>query len=323
MVVKRRSRNTRRTKKRLNRSSRRTIQRIRKKKYSKRKKKKIKKIKGIRYFQMGGDISNLEFGDKLGSGADGDVYYGEYKDRRVAIKVFKGKKEYEEVLKRYNLIRDIKFKRGPAKDEEFLCDFIKEDGKIIAGKDSITGNYVALFEIIEGKNLFDDLYDDTISGTQCKKYVVDILQQLIPLHAANLSHGDLGIQNIMLEPIPEGEGTEYFARVIDFDYAGKYREYTDMGTLGHEIIEMLDKTPDSEDKKFMLLLAANLSNKENIRLNAWNTYILLTGHNPKSILPENFGGCTQNLDFLELNPELLEKYKIALESASSTPLISQ
>jgi len=316
---------SRRTRKRLNRSTKRTIQRVRKKKYSKRKKKEIKKIKGIRYFQMGGgDISNLEYGEtELGSGSIGTVHQGTYKGNPVAIKVFKNVEDYEVALKKHNMIRDIKFKREPMGDEESLCGNIIEGGKIVAGIDSKANNYVMLFEIIQGKNLSRGLrvdYPPTISmsGTLCKKYVVDILKQLLPLHAEGLSHCDLGIQNIMLEPTPGGGDNEYFARVIDFDIAGELWAHADMHTLGSDITKMLEKATEEETdlgrahKKLMLLLAGNLMNEEKThRLNAWNTYILLTGENPKSILPENFGGCNQNTDFLEENPELLEKYRFS------------
>lgn len=212
---------TRRTKnKKLNRT---------KGKKLKRKNKKINKlIRGgnIPYvLQRGGSVpeTNINGGLLVSSGhtlgvGDNEVYLGKYNSKHVAIKIFKNKENYESALAIYDMLKDVKFKRGPGSPTEYLCGVKIDDGKIIAGL--IGEDYVAILEYIKGSDLYENIVeseDRGIPGGECIGFVVDILKQLIPLHMKEFAHRDIKPENVMLDT---SSPRTQFARLIDYDMTG-------------------------------------------------------------------------------------------------------
>jgi serine/threonine protein kinase len=358
---------TRRTKnKKLNRT---------KGKKLKRKNKKINKLRrggNIPYvLQRGGSVPETNIngellvnsGHTLGVG-DNEVYLGRYNSEHVAIKVFKNRANYESALEIYDMLKDVKFKRGPDSPTEYLGGVKIDDGKIIAGL--IGKDYVAILEYIKGSDLYENIVERMgIPREECIGFVVDILKQLIPLHMKEFAHRDIKPENVMLDT---SSPRTQFARLIDYDMTSTcligmrdpfkrkgtidyvapevmlesmrkdltdFRP-TDMFSLGVTIVSMVvganpwdvyprsarnikraKINPDFREKleKFGLYdLVMNLVNENpKIRLNAWNTYILLTNDDPNNILPDDLQGKISIDGYPEISGTLLA----ALEAAKS------
>lgn len=141
------------------------------------------------------DAEKLWVGKQLGSGAQGDVYFGTYDPPQlIALKFVKKSPDDEKKLQTFleislklnhpNITRLLAY----SMDDEFVGRF----GKL--------GYALFVYSLHKCKSLRDRLNEKgRLSEDNVRKFITDVLEGLVYMHGRGISHNDLKPENIMID----------------------------------------------------------------------------------------------------------------------------
>src|SRR3990167_4457000 len=162
----------------------------------------------LNYYDLSKDKDNIHLSKVIGSGGFGEVHLGMYRGRRVAVKIGIGSQSFKAMENEIEILSKV---NGHPNIAEFI-------GYVIAGK--VLKNVRSLMIIMDYYNCSNLYFPLQIisryTESNTRYYMRQLCNALAYLHSANIVHGDLKLENLVIQCHSDGEQT---LKLIDFGTA--------------------------------------------------------------------------------------------------------
>lgn len=211
------------------------------------------------------DAEKLWVGKPLGSGAQGDVYFGTYDPPQLMALKFMRKNPDD--MKKLETFLKISLKLNHPNITRLLAYSL--DDKFV-GRFGKLGYALFVYGLHKCKSLRDRLNErGHLNAEETRKFITDVLEGLNYMHGRGISHNDLKPENIMIDCSELGEDEK--AIIIDLGGACFFRD------CQNPLFTKSYAAPESIGRSFTVGPASDV----------WAigiiTYELLTGQNPLQV----------------------------------------